>query len=235
MTNPEAPRFSLTSWGAALRRSPRIRRVLALVAVELLAGSVLLAEPKLALLLESLPSEVVILGAAPGSGWFLLGQSRARFEPTESSRSFEHAQLVDGDADGVLSYLPKSGGVPALSSWVALQVADGLLLSSSTLDGLIPEEFAPGTIEAYDDLHVAVTGADLTVVLLRPGLGAWIWNGKPTAVISPDDPDQLRYLVPISELEGTGGPEIRLMEFRSGDVLVALDQRFLSVRSVTLK
>lgn len=203
--------------------------------MELLTTSALLAEPKLALLLESIPSEVVILGATPGSGWFLLGQSRVRFEPTESRRSFEYAQLVDGDGDGVLSYLPKSGAVPTLSSWVALQVADGLLLSASTLSDPIPEEFAPGTIEPYDDLHVAVTAADLTVVLLRPGLGAWIWNGKPAAVIAPDDPDLIRYLVPISELEGTGGPEIRLTEFRSQDVLVALDQRFLAIRSVTLK
>lgn len=180
-------------------------------------------------------ARVVARGVTPGgsSVWF----SAAHEQPNVHVRLVSWTKvLADGDRDGVVAF-PLDGPVPLSSVWAVVDLATGLATAGAP-DGMpfrerpFPHGAIRGERPGLAD-HLAFPQARARVLLVRPGVGAWVGEAADATLSDTDGAGDGAVELALTQLAGLDSttPPPGLLEPR--DRIVALNPDTLEITLTT--
>jgi hypothetical protein len=188
----------------------------------LLSGEPLLADPVQVLTVEVLPNAVTISGLTPG-GKGVVGSITLDSVHGFLSERRSLQTLVDDDNDGILHITP-SAPLPLRSIWYVVDVHTGVF-SAGTPQGY---DFAVQTLpvtwttsasngDVSSGAALALDRARLSVLVVRPDVGAWTTEGRLT-----EPTTQTTRAISYAGATTVAGTQ-NLSSTQAGDVIIALD------------
>jgi len=179
---------------------------------------------------------VSVSGVSPGGSVVLFSCTR-----TSSIRSIavkpSAIVLRDQDHDGVIRYAP-TGGVPLRSVWIAVDEGSGQAASIAPADfPLLVSAIGGNDLKKDVEGEIASMGLGLprlSLLVVRPGTGAWIMTGFDGEATDHDQRGDGRVELAFEDAKAVSGKDKAPKHLRKGDTVVAIDPGHLDVFMTTI-
>jgi hypothetical protein len=164
---------------------------------------------------------------SPGSRWLLFAYGRELTSPISLRGYFEWRAVEDETRAGRIEVDLAEKPSPPLAVWAAYEVVTGQLLTAR--EGSEPPARREQELADRETMSLVDLGAsEALLFVLRRGEGGWVWTGEADFV--PRAADELALLLPRPEhFVAVSDAEPVLLDFRAGDVFLAMDQRTLAL------
>lgn len=178
---------------------------------------------------------VVVKGATPGGDVALLSVWREQLlDGPHTHRTTIEETLPDDDGDGLVEFTPK-GVIPLMSIWAvvdeetgehAIAVPEGFTLRKVTVGTLATGKEAEfGREEGV----LRVSRQELQVLIVRPKGGHWRGLVRDGIFRDADLATDRLLTLKLDELEPSEKADPRASALLQGDVVIAIDPRFMAV------
>lgn len=181
--------------------------------------------------------ELVLRGVTPGARVVLFGLSGETVRGILTKE--EHVDvLADTDRDGVITFAPRHG-IPFRSIWVAADLASGAS-AVATPEGYQARHHALPSRAIKKDVEGFIAALelerrDVTVLLVRPGVGAWRLHGREGEWGDGDHVPDGRLTLILGDAEPVGdGKEQAPKKLKAGDFVAALDRGRFDLRTLAV-
>jgi len=179
---------------------------------------------------------VTISGVPPGGSVVLFSCTR-----TSSFRSIAvkpaAVMMSDEHHGSVIRYAP-SGGVPLRSVWIAIDAGSGEAAAAAPADfPLLVSPIGADDLKKDVEGEIASMGLGLprlSMLLVRPGTGAWIMTGFDGEATDHDQRGDGRVQLAFEDAKPVSGKDKPPKHLRKGDTVVAIDPGHLDVFIATI-
>ena len=173
---------------------------------------------------------VTVSGVTPGGSIALVAVGRGAGRRGMISQYRESRLLADENGDGTITYRP-AREIPDRSVWLGVDLIDGRYAIGASPEFVFGNSSLVSSLRKDAEGELAILEKEiprLTVLLVRPKSGAWLFEAREGGAADHDGPNGRLQLF-FSDAIAIEGKDNAPKHLKNGDVVLAVDPYQLSV------